>query len=388
MLGASLNILLIDDDNSTAVELRDFLHLVGHLAIWGEDGQTVPESFPCDLAIIVLPFEAEGSRPVIERVAAQRPGTSVIFICGDDIRARDLAESCAQARGLNRVGTLFKPLKLEQLAALLERFAEQLSEPGPSGEGGGSGGSQSGSRLRIVRRKGDADDPDINHVFQSRHDLRSGAIVGYEAFSRISGVNAVESWFADLDHDRSFATTISAARAAFSLHDRLGNQAPPATVAFHCPPAIFADPRFLTELNALSAVMHVPSTGIAIKITSPSTPTPSLSLTELSPIARHYASSGFQLHMGSFGMNMESLAQIVTLPLSDMKFDRDFLYDIMAADPQLLDEIISLCHLRGIRSTVMKIEGSDEFRLARQTKADFGQGYYWSRPTKSVRLHS
>ena len=362
-LKASLKILLIDYNSSTAVELRDFLHLVGHLAIWSEDGRAVPPAIGFDRVIVNLPGLAEQCVETIRQVAAARPGATVILLCDDDLLLTRAASVCAVECGLHLAGLLTKPLKLDRLESLL---GEQPSSTGWI------------DRLeRIARGSNPA-----NYVFQSKHDLHGGHIVGYEAFLRMEGVESISDWFTGLDHDAALAMTFSAARAVVDLHGRVGKGRPEGiTIGFNCSYEIFADARFLAELTALSGTAGLPGDIIAIELIDSRG---SLPLGDLHSIATRYAAAGFAVHLDDFSMDSASLDKIVHLPLKEVKFDRGF-FDLVRNDPPLLDEIISLCHLRGMTSTVTRIEDAGELETARRVGADYGQGYYWSRRAPIIR---
>ncbi len=90
--------------------------------------------------------------------------------------------------------------------------------------------------------------------------------------------------------------------------------------------------------------------------------------------------------MGGFAMSASSLEQVVRLPIREAKVDRSFLREMLRDDPLLLGEIVSLFRMRGVRSTIARIEAAEECVVARQAGADSGQGYYWSRPSGEIRL--
>ncbi len=169
--------------------------------------------------------------------------------------------------------------------------------------------------------------------------------------------------------------TVAAARATFELGGRLGGAGRSSTVAFHCPPEIFGDARFLAELTQLSvaARRNGNDNRVALKLTAPKD---DAELSEIASIAFRYVLAGFELHISDFAMDPRSLQQAARLPINEAKIDRTFFRDLLKEDPVLMSDIVSLFRLRGIRSTVGRIEAAEEFQLASQAGADCGQGYY------------
>ncbi|GLT03015.1 hypothetical protein GCM10007897_44540 [Sphingobium jiangsuense] len=342
----------------------------------------MPPAIGFDVVIVNVPAAPDDCVETIRQVAATRPGATVILLCDDDLLLTRAASTCAVECALHLAGLLTKPLKLDRLESLLGEQREQRSRADRPG--------------RLDRLARDGASP-ADYVFQSKHDLRGGHIVGYETFLRVEGVEMINDWFTGLDHDAALAMTVSAARAVVDLHGRIGGGsgsggggggrggvgrgARGVTVGFNCPCEIFADARFLAELTALSGAAGLPGNRIAVELIDCRGAMP---LGDLHAIATRYVAAGFEVHLDDFGMNAASLDRIVHLPLKEVKFDRGF-FDLVQNDPHLLDEIISLCHLRGMTSTVTRIEEAAELATARRVGADYGQGYYWSRPAPVIR---
>lgn len=368
-LDGVLKILLIERDRLAAIELRDFLHFLGHVALWSDDGALLPAGFAFDLVMLSLPEAPSESAAIIERIARQRIAPALAIMSDADRRETEAAAALAADLGLAVFGPLPKPLRPDQVAAALEAPMRRIA---------GKPGAGSVSLISPEARK-------ASYVFQSKHALRNGAVVGYETLLRVPGVTTIDRWFAGLDHGAAFAMTVAAARAAFGLSGQIGGGRRSPSVAFHCPPEIFGDARFLAELSQMSrdARQSGKGGGVAIELTASKD---GVTLSDITSIAFRYVLAGFELHMSDFAMKAVSLDQVVGMPINEAKIDRSFFHELLQNDPLLLGEIVSLFRMRGIRSTVARIEAADEFAAARQAGADCGQGYYWSQPTNDVRL--
>jgi len=330
----------------------------------------MPAGHAFDLVMLDLPREPGEAAQIIEQIARQQIAPAIAFMSSGHRRGIEAACAMASAHGLLVCEPLLKPIQPDHVTAMLETPLRLAS---------GKPGAALVSQIIPDMRQ-------ASYVFQSKHGLRSGAVTGYETLLRMPGVDAVDRWFAGLDYGSAFAMTVAAGQAAFGLSARLGGAGQSSTVAFHCPPEIFADARFLAELTQLSVAARRKGNEknhVALELTAPKD---DAELSEIASIAFRYVLAGFELHINDFAMNPGSLQQAMRLPINEAKIDRSFFRDLLREDPILMSEIVSLFRLRGIRSTVGRIEADEEVRLASQSGADCGQGYYWSRPIQDVQL--
>lgn len=352
-----LNILVLEDDEVLATELVESLQLLGHRAKWS-DGQTLRAMDPnCDLVLLDLGLGRVDGFAILEQMAGTTAPPPVAIISGYNQRFMDSARALAAARGLNLVATLSKPFTFDALRAMLENIGEPAAASGTTGA---------------------AIDGPPYYVFQYKNDLLTGAPVGCEVLVRLPGVVDIADWFQHLDAERSFEMTISAAAAAIDLHQRLTRVGTPFPVAFNCPPDVFGLSGFLDALRGLCLRAGVNPAMIPIELTEQRGGLP---LSDLAAMACRYALAGFAIHLDDFGAGASSMEQLLKLPLDELKIDREVFHNLSANAGNLLSEITAFCRANDIVSTIEGIETAAHLQIARQTGADHGQGFLWSRPS-------
>ncbi len=99
---------------------------------------------------------------------------------------------------------------------------------------------------------------------------------------------------------------------------------------------------------------------------------------------------GARVSIDDFGVGHSSLSRLLTLPIDELKVDRDFLVEATRARPDgddrgaraktVLQTMIELAQRLGIGSTVEGVETMDALKLVADLGADKVQGYIASRP--------
>lgn len=351
------NILVVEDNPVIAGQLIEMLGLLGHHALWADIGDRFCPDETIDLVLLDLGLGDRDGFELLEQLAVADARPPLAIASGHDRRIVDAACRLAEARGLIVVGTLCKPYTRAALARLLGRLSSA-----------GDGKDAIADPMAT---------PGFHYVYQSKHDLRSEAIVGYETLLRMPGIDDIEGYFADLDQVRALELTITAAEASARLHRQFAEEGRAMTVAFNCPPDIFGDPRFFDHVRDIAARSGIPASGIAIELTEQAG---HVATVELASMASRYALAGFQVHLDDFGSGTSSLEQFLQLPLREVKIDRKIFRSLLKEGEALLFEIVAHCGRHGISSTIEGIETRQELEIARRSGADFGQGFLWSRP--------
>ncbi|MEO1019611.1 MAG: EAL domain-containing protein, partial [Pseudomonadota bacterium] len=93
-------------------------------------------------------------------------------------------------------------------------------------------------------------------------------------------------------------------------------------------------------------------------------------------------SADIGLALDDFGTGYASLRHLRTLPISQLKIDRDFVRDLMLDedDSAIVRAMISLAHDLGLEVVAEGIEKSEQIAVLKQFGCDFGQGYAFAHP--------
>lgn len=93
--------------------------------------------------------------------------------------------------------------------------------------------------------------------------------------------------------------------------------------------------------------------------------------------------SGFQIAIDDFGKGYSSLTSLHMFPATTLKIDRYFTSHL-ASDPNIIhiiEGVIIFAHKHNIKITFEGIETEQIHHKIREINSDYGQGYYYSKPT-------
>ena len=90
------------------------------------------------------------------------------------------------------------------------------------------------------------------------------------------------------------------------------------------------------------------------------------------------------LYIDDFGTGYSSLSYLHRFPISILKVDRSFVFEITKKENyEIVRTIITLAHNLDMKVVAEGIETSEQLKLLRQLGCDFGQGNLFSPPVKS-----
>ena len=97
---------------------------------------------------------------------------------------------------------------------------------------------------------------------------------------------------------------------------------------------------------------------------------------------------GIDIAIDDFGTGYSSLAYLNRLPITHLKIDRSFVTDISTdiAAQAIVQSTLLMAQSLGIKVIAEGIETEDQVAMLKVMKADYGQGYYYSRPISSAEL--
>lgn len=93
-------------------------------------------------------------------------------------------------------------------------------------------------------------------------------------------------------------------------------------------------------------------------------------------------SLNIKVSLDDFGVGYSSLNYFASLPIDEVKFDRNFTKDLRGNSKNcaILQSFTELAHTLGIKVIIEGIEYIDQLEIAKSLKCDIYQGYYFSRP--------
>lgn len=92
--------------------------------------------------------------------------------------------------------------------------------------------------------------------------------------------------------------------------------------------------------------------------------------------------SGFTISIDDFGTGYSSLSYLKTFPINKIKIDKSFI-DEVPHNPDstaIVRAMIQMAHALSYEVVVEGIENEEQYNFCKEQGADYGQGYYISRP--------
>jgi diguanylate cyclase (GGDEF)-like protein/PAS domain S-box-containing protein len=98
---------------------------------------------------------------------------------------------------------------------------------------------------------------------------------------------------------------------------------------------------------------------------------------------RHLRDLGVQLAIDDFGTGYSSLSYLHRFPIDTLKIDRSFVTRMGSnlENVEIVRTIVMLAQVLGMDVVAEGVENKDQLKLLRDLKCEYGQGYYFSRPS-------
>ncbi len=371
--------LVIDDEKF----MRDFLcSVVGKVCSGnvlsvssGQEALDIISSRdePLDFILCDLQMPEMDGIEVIRHLADIDYSGGVILVSGEDQRILETANSIAEGRGLNLIGSLTKPVSVESLSQLLANYNVVEKKPAWSAP------EVSEEELRSAIQTGD-----IFLHFQPQIDIKSGAVRGVEALARWNHlekgmippdifINIAEQYQLI---DALTDTVIEQASRQGALWSRRGYKF---RVSVNLSMDNLRDLDFPDRLATL-----VESTGMDIKNLSFEI-TESRLVEDLSTcldILTRLRLKGPELSIDDFGTGYASMEHLKKMPFSELKIDRAFVNGAHSDGTAraILESSIYLAKQLSMITVAEGVETREDWDLVESLGCDLIQGYYVARP--------
>jgi EAL domain-containing protein (putative c-di-GMP-specific phosphodiesterase class I) len=367
------NVVIIDDDESIGDSIRSGLNICGYRARWVRTlSDLTGDGDPPNVIILDLNMPGRDGFDTLDGIASAFRDTSVVIASGQNSRIINAAVQTARAAGLNVLGALEKPYRIRELTALIDRSAatnnpKTIEEDAARVAGFFEDGSLAG-RVKVR--------------YQSKRDLITGGVVGYEALLRIEAETEInpEAAFAPgvplVAQIQLTSDIVRKVAADWRNLEVLGRAAP---IAVNCAPAVLCHPDFFLIATALLGQSSMPARMLGLELTEQ----PTLADTHhVARAASRFAMLGFPVIIDDFGKGTTSYERLITMPVSEVKIDKEAFWNALSGviSPSLLREVLSFCREGGIATTIEGIETEAHRAEAIALGADYGQGYLWNIP--------
>jgi EAL domain-containing protein (putative c-di-GMP-specific phosphodiesterase class I) len=386
---SSLRFLIVEDDElqreALAILLEDLQ--ARHIQAAG-DGRAGLDAFvgctpPMDIIISDLQMPGMDGIEFIRRVG--ETGTPVAMVLASAMDAAVIAavENVAAAYGVTLLGTLRKPIRSEELSALLARY-----EPPPAvGPAPGADKPRVLVEEIVCALRDDAFQP----FFQPKVELATGRIRGVESMARWhrdgQGLIAPDEFIPLMEShgliDGLTSTMLRKSAAALRAWQAEGADF---TISVNISVRSLAQVQFADELAAVVREAGLEPRFVILEVTESATVTSELGFV-LENLSR-LRLKGFGLSLDDYGTGYSSMQQLSRVAFTELKIDQSFVRNASknASRLAILHASFETARRMQIVSVAEGVETIDDWVLLRGLGCDLGQGYFIARPMPSAEV--
>ncbi|WP_083638906.1 putative bifunctional diguanylate cyclase/phosphodiesterase [Rhizobium oryziradicis] len=224
----------------------------------------------------------------------------------------------------------------------------------------------------------------ITAWFQPQMDLKSGAVVSFEALvrwlhPRFGYISPPEIINAAQATNLSQALTVLIARNVCALLKALPDRDfSAATVALNISPREFAIYNVAKMLDDVTAAHGINRQRIEVEITEEAILDPDIAGEQL----RQMETSGYKLALDDFGIGYSSLAYLISLNIGRLKIDRSIITNISesSVNQALVAAMVGFGRALDVEIVVEGVETADDVKALTAMGCDVAQGFYYARP--------
>lgn len=375
-------LLVVDDEPDIGEFVQTVAEKIGFNAVATDCPETFKQLYDNDFQVVVIDLIMPGVDGVelIRFLADEGCQASIVLISGFDASVMNAAQTLATAQGLKVIGSLAKPFKYRDLAALIGEIPQLTAKPDSD-----SKTPPSEEELRAAISGGE-----LVVYYQPKVLIAPRSLVGVEALVRWQNPRLgflAPNAFIPLAEESGLIdelTTIVLEQALGQCRDWLAagirtkvsvNMSSRTLTSLDIPERIVAlVERYRLETSQL--VLEVTETALLEKLVS--------SLDILTRLRM----KGIQLSIDDFGTGYSSLQQLQRVPFTELKIDRSFLRDVDTdKDSSVIVEImIELGHKLGMTVVAEGIETAAVWNLVAELGCDEAQGYFIGKPMPGAEL--
>ncbi|RTZ17524.1 EAL domain-containing protein [Vibrio aquaticus] len=332
-----------------------------------------------DLIIFDLEMPQEDGLAVLSHLHSIQFGQPICILSGMNREIIDLAEKVGLMFGLNMVSCYSKPLEQDQLENIVwqSRQIKQAAKQKPR--------KTTLYPLEEITQ-GLQEKQFCNH-YQPQYCFKAGRLIGVEALVRWNhpqdGLMFPDSFISQLEEsehtfDLLKAVVDNVIHDAQHLPDHV-------SISINVSADDLSNHNDFSSLLSQFAQSDIKPERINFEITE-------MRVYKLTPeMLRNIARlrmSGFGLSIDDFGVGHSGLSNLVSLPFTELKIDRQFVnnYLINSKHRHAIELSVQLAKKLNMKVVAEGVENKDEFNAMQAIGVDICQGYFTGRPTTIEQL--
>jgi EAL domain-containing protein (putative c-di-GMP-specific phosphodiesterase class I)/ActR/RegA family two-component response regulator len=334
-----------------------------------------------DVVVLDLGLRKNDGIELLRRLCEAKSDPVLVFISAFDERVRQAAARLALSLGLRVAGTLGKPMRVDELIALLRRVP-QAAGPGHLEQIGAIDPDVLAAAIECG---------ELTCAFQPKVTLQGRHLIGVEALARWHSPtlgNIPPSLFIPVAEqsgliDRLTWHVLDEALATFRAW-RLDS--PDMTLAVNLSPFSLTDLSLPERVSDALAKADVPAAALVLEVTEGAVMTDCVAAAD---ILTRLRIRDVKLSIDDFGTGHSSLLSLMRLPFSELKIDRSFVRDCLddPEAPKIIRGIVSVARDLGLKLVAEGIETEPVANQVQRLGCLVGQGYLFAPPLAAAALH-
>jgi EAL domain-containing protein (putative c-di-GMP-specific phosphodiesterase class I)/FixJ family two-component response regulator len=380
-------ILLVDDDSFMLdLQTRMLRDLGFRNVVAAGNGRQALERLAAggrapDIIVCDLNMPGMDGIEFLKTMSAHAFEGSVILLSSEGVRIMNTVQKLLSGGRLVVLGALEKPAPSEALRALMQRWKPVATSRLARPEQLPLAPEEVSEAIRADRL--------LLH-YQPKVDLRTGALVGFEALVRIDhprhGIVFPDRFVDVAERSGSIGRlTRWVLHAAVGQLARWNAEGLAAHVAVNVSMEDLCAPDFAS--GAARTVRDAGASPTAVTLEVTESRAMSASMAPLETLVR-LRLARFRLSIDDFGTGHSSLAQLRDLPFTELKIDRGFVHGAHSNQiiRPMLEGSIGLAKRLGMTAVAEGVETVEDLDLLRDSECDFAQGYLVGRPMAAAAL--
>ncbi|MGF1545759.1 MAG: putative bifunctional diguanylate cyclase/phosphodiesterase [Thiotrichales bacterium] len=225
---------------------------------------------------------------------------------------------------------------------------------------------------------------ELSTVFQPKTDIRTGALVGFEALSRWISPElgfVRPDVFVDVAERSGLIEklTISNLQSVAKIYSQWPGKRVP--IAVNLSSVLLSDPGFVEEIKRWLGAWSMPVEALMLEVTETALmDTPEQSIEMLNKLS----AMGIKLAIDDFGTGYSSLAYLKMLPVQELKIDKSFVMNMAQSenDHKIVKSVTDLAYNLKLKVVAEGVEDQKTYLMLLGLGCDFAQGYLLGKPMK------
>ncbi len=383
-----LNMMVVEDDDFQRQLVVGMLNSLGVATVLptrnGREALDIirgQDTKPVHIALCNLNMPEMDGMELLRHLGQENRNVAVMITSALDARVLSSVARMARMHGLKLLGTLEKPIMLEQLKTLISKY-EQTENKWQ-----GSRNCPVFSLDEIVQGiHADQFQP----YFQPKVELKSGRLIGAEVLARwvhpVHGEISPAAFIPPLEQSKHIdaLTWVMLEKSAKQCRALL-EEGHLLSLSVNVSLVSLEDPQLAERLTQVVRDAGVDPQHIVLEITeSAAVSDAALVLENLARLCMN----GFALSIDDYGTGYSSIQQLTRIAFSELKIDQSFVKDLGQNETLsiVVESSIEMARKLKMKSTAEGIETQEDWNNLSRMGCDIGQGYFIARPMPAAKF--